>query len=1208
MSRVIPRCTPSRLLLALATLVASLAALPVRAVVFEVDSADDTNDADPSDPRCRDLAGRCTLRAAIEQANALAGLDRVEFSIPSLPASPVIALLVPLPITDEVVVDGYTQPGASPNTLALGTNAVVEVYISPGRVEASTGIIVSAPNVVLRGLNINGFGIGVFVDGSLRPASGSRVVGNHIEYCQTGVMLESASAVRVGGPGVAEKNRIGSNHVGIHDLGSGNFIRNNLIGTDGSALLFNAIGIYLSGSGSSVTDNLISGNGTGVQILGTDHVLLRNRIGTRADGQAALSTSLPGSVGILVQSDSLEAHNRIGWPALSMANANLISGNEKGIVLSGLGGGNFVQGNYLGTGAGGSGAVPNTLAAIEIVNSDANVIGAPFGVIPTHEGNVIAHTQNGTGIGIPFGPEYLPAPQHNTIRANRIFDNLFDIDLGQDFLINDDLLDADLGPNGLQNPPRIQSVSVVPGQTRLSGAIDVPAGDYLLDFYSSPACDALPDTGRGEFYLGKSSLTAAPTASALLTPFDVTLDVLAPGQGFSAIATSPSGDSSELGPCFQANLGGEADLGLEISLSGTSFDPGDPIDVKVTVHNAGPQSATDVPVQIPRPSAIASWGASVSQGSFDTTSNSWSVGDLPSGGSATLDLAGSIDAGAAGAASIEASADQGLSERDPELGDNRSRAEFSVRSGADLVVTQSPALQSGPPGTPVAFEVTVANLGPDTAESVTLTGVFEPGLALAPSAPQGLQETPSGWTANVRDLAEGDSVTVHIPAIVSSAVALPSRLLHSASASSATNVDPSPDLASSVVGAPVVADLAVVDLRFVPLEFLPYRWEVTIDNYAPEGSQGSGVGGFLLRYSGCGNTPLNTFCLNLGVCQWECPVDAAEYPATFSFDGPETQGVSAEVVPRPGDPYYDPVPGNDRMSAFRVIGYGGCGLLGIEAPLLLGLVALARGRRGRRALRRLWGGGAALLAVAFATGVGPDSASAAALSFAVDGAASSATLSLATPLGTAAPAAVTLSGSVDADVALAGGAPFGLHATSLRFTGGSIAFSDTSIPLESFPLYSIEFASQGLGATLSGPTATGLAVALGLSLFDVFGSTLRLDTGSVGATGTYYGLPVNETLDLASFPFTSFYPLNSVAQARVVDLGAGQASVALRVPFSALFRLSVEDTENTLTLAGTLALNGQVVPEPAAGLLLAAGLVGMGVAGRPRHPTASPRA
>ena len=1191
MSRLLPRCPSAWLLLVLATLVASLAALPVRAAVFVVDSADDTNDADPSDVLCRDLAERCTLRAAIEQANALAGLDRIEFSIPSLPTSPLILLLVTLQITDEVVVDGYTQPGASPNTLALGTNAVVEVSISPGRVEASTGIIVSAPNVLLRGLNINGFGIGVFVDGSIRPVSGSRIAGNHIEFCQTGVMLASASAVRVGGLGVAERNRIGHNNVGIHDLGSGNFIRNNLIGTDGSAFLFNAIGIYLSGSGSSVTDNLISGNGTGVQVLGTDHVLLRNRIGTRADGQAALSTSLPSSVGILVQSDSLEAHNRIGLPSLSMANANLISGNGKGIVLSGLGGGNLVQGNYLGTGAGGSGAVPNTLTAIEIVNSDANVIGAPSDVIPTHEGNVIAH--NLYGIGIPFGPGYLLPSQHNTIRANRIFDNLFDIDLGQDFLINDDLLDLDLGPNGLQNPPRIQSVSVVSGQTQLSGAIDLPAGDYLLDFYSSPGCDAPEDTGRGEFYLGTSSLTAAPTPAALLTPFDVTLDVLAPGQGFSAIATSLSGDSSELGPCFQANLGGEADLGLEISLSGTTFDPGDPIDVKVTVHNAGPQSATNVPVQIPRPSAISSWGASVSQGSFDTTSDSWSVGDLPSGGSATLDLAGSVDAGAAGAASIEASADSDLAERDPDLGDNRAQSGFQVRAGADLDVSQTPTLLSGAPGDPVDFHIDVTNRGPQTALGVTVTGILDAGLVLDMAAlPAGISYDSSigTWRFAAGDLAKGASVAIDLRALVEASAPLSTALKHYVSSFSTESDDPTPGLATSIVGVPIAVDLE-----------LSTESGLKVTNRGP-----NQIHDVWLQVISCREDAMS--CPASGTCAYNCPIGTLAPGESRAWGFKQTW--YAELVWSAGvgasEDHFDPDPGNNyRQKTFA--SFQSCGLLGIEAPLLVGLVALARGRRGRRALRQLWGGGAALLAVAFATGAPPDSASAAALTFAVDGAASSATLSLATPLGTAAPAAVTLSGSVDADVALAGHALFGLHATSLRFTGGSIAFSDTSIPLESFPLYSIAFASQGLGATLSGPTATGLAVALGLSLFDVFGSTLGLDTGAVGATGTYYGLPVNETLDLASFPFTSFYPLNSVAEARVVDLGAGQASVALRVPFSALFRLSVDDTENTLALAGTLALNGQVVPEPATGLLLAAGLVGMGVAGRLRHPTSPPR-
>src|SRR5205085_8028593 len=71
-------------------------------------------------------SGPGSLRQAILDANATAnvgGPDRIEFNIDSASQNGdgtfTIAPLSPLPaITDPAVIDGYTQPGTSPNTLA----------------------------------------------------------------------------------------------------------------------------------------------------------------------------------------------------------------------------------------------------------------------------------------------------------------------------------------------------------------------------------------------------------------------------------------------------------------------------------------------------------------------------------------------------------------------------------------------------------------------------------------------------------------------------------------------------------------------------------------------------------------------------------------------------------------------------------------------------------------------------------------------------------------------------------------------------------------------------------------------------------------------------------------------------------------------------------------------------------------------------------
>jgi hypothetical protein len=300
-----------------------------------------------------------------------------------------------------------------------------------------------------------------------------------------------------------------------------------------------------------------------------------------------------------------------------------------------------------------------------------------------------------------------------------------------------------------------------------------------------------------------------------------------------------------------------------------------------------------------------------------------------------------------------------------------------------------------------------------------------------------------------------------------------------------------------------------------------------------------------------------------------------------------------------GTSYHELDPSSNHLKAFS---FPICGLLGIEAPLALGLVVLLRGARGRRALRRLLRGGAAALLLAAPLGVTPDRASATPVTLAVDTAASSATFTLATALGTPAPAPSTLSGDVLTNLDLAIDPLFGPYVSTLQLTGGSILFSDVSIPLESFPLYSLSFASTGLAATPGGAATTGFAVGSGRSVFDLFGSMLVFDSGVVGASGSYFGLPVSVSLGLASSAFTASFPLGSQAQARLTDLGGGLSSVELRLPFSAPFHLSLDGEDNTLTVAGTAVLRGTVaaVPEPSTALLLGLALAGFAALRRRR--------
>src|SRR6185369_13549143 len=107
-------------------------------------------------------SGAGSLRQAILDANAAAGADTIAFDIPGTGVHTIVPFL-PLPaITEGLTIDGYTQPGASPNTNGpeLGTNAQLMIEIDGTNTGATTSdailILASVANgCTIRGLVLN---------------------------------------------------------------------------------------------------------------------------------------------------------------------------------------------------------------------------------------------------------------------------------------------------------------------------------------------------------------------------------------------------------------------------------------------------------------------------------------------------------------------------------------------------------------------------------------------------------------------------------------------------------------------------------------------------------------------------------------------------------------------------------------------------------------------------------------------------------------------------------------------------------------------------------------------------------------------------------------------------------------------------------------------------------------------------------------------
>lgn len=263
-----------------------------------------TSTADPGDGVCN---ATCTLREAITAANARAAdvASTIEFAIPGtgpFTISPSSALPT---IERTMLIDGYSQPGASPNTAAEGSNAVIQVRIDGVAAGSVAGIAVCASGTVIRGVSLTRFGqqgaaIGARADGSLcTPPADVVLAGNFIGLAPDGsgagnsfggVSTPGGSNLRIGGPALADRNVVSDN--GVAGLRFGNQsagvrVDQNLIGTDpsGSGDRGNAgpgISVALAIAGMRVGDvapNHIAFNRVGVAASGTGsgNAFARNR-------------------------------------------------------------------------------------------------------------------------------------------------------------------------------------------------------------------------------------------------------------------------------------------------------------------------------------------------------------------------------------------------------------------------------------------------------------------------------------------------------------------------------------------------------------------------------------------------------------------------------------------------------------------------------------------------------------------------------------------------------------------------------------------------------------------------------------------------------------------------------------------------------------------------------------------------------------------
>src|SRR6185503_6308799 len=229
-----------------------------------VNSTADAVDANIGDGSCLTSGGVCTLRAAIQEANATPGADKINFNIP--PGNQQTITVGNLPaISEAVTMDATTQPGFNTTTnvplIALTSNAAGSGF----------GLLFThaTGTSTVRGLVINNFSIGMIIGTSGTglvqvkgnyigtDATGTSAVGN-----TRGVAISSSTNNLIGGTTAADRNVISGNTTGVLiQNGTNNTVIGNYIGTNaaGTAAVSNSDGVYIT----SAPNNLIGGVGAG---------------------------------------------------------------------------------------------------------------------------------------------------------------------------------------------------------------------------------------------------------------------------------------------------------------------------------------------------------------------------------------------------------------------------------------------------------------------------------------------------------------------------------------------------------------------------------------------------------------------------------------------------------------------------------------------------------------------------------------------------------------------------------------------------------------------------------------------------------------------------------------------------------------------------------------------------------------------------------
>lgn len=567
---------------------------------FTVDSDITYQDYTPGDGKCETppyTGSKCTLYAAIQEANASPGADLINFSIKSTTYGTIFGG-GGTQISESVTIDGSSQ-------------GRVEIYGNGHTV----GLSVFGTATTIRGMALNRYsskaislgGSGHIVEGNYvgTDVTGSQIVGNP---GATGIYVNGQDHLIGGTTSVARNVIAGFTTANIEidtDFDDktaggitiqGNYIGTNANGTDALGTTrtaidsFRGFGLTIGGA-SPGAGNLISGNRQNalIALYSTSSTLVAaNKLGTNALGTALLGPGVNTGYGIIVgyAIDNgvtyLSTKSTIGGP--TPQTKNLISGCPSYAIVLTRASEINVRNNLVGTEITGTSALGNgfgiQVTGIEgkfndigglspetsnvisgnknygiFVFSDNNTISGNYvgtqidGVKPLRNGGIgIAVYGNSNSIGLSVGKQ---GEKPNNVIAYNGGDGVYVAATASKNLIrfnsifDNDGLGIKVEDSTAPQAPVITVANVL-GKIQVDGKLTGRSNTtYTIEYYGNDACDPA-GSGEGKNFLGWHEVTTDGSGMAtFIAPFN-------PPAGVIVTATaslSSEGSTSQFSVC-----------------------------------------------------------------------------------------------------------------------------------------------------------------------------------------------------------------------------------------------------------------------------------------------------------------------------------------------------------------------------------------------------------------------------------------------------------------------------------------------------------------------------------------------------------------------------------------------------------------------------------------------------------------------------------